>query len=141
MKDTEQLQLLAKKMLSEAQDTREEAFQTLNDEMSTYDDFEEVIIQSTDKMVDCHKSVQMDVLNELPNLLGLDAIRIFINFLTSPFPEIRSLVTLLLSDIPLGQENVYVVEELLEHKDPDVRSRALEVLIADGQEEFLYGKI
>jgi hypothetical protein len=130
------LQLLAEKMLSEDPDTREEAFYALNDKMYMYDDFEVVVIQVTDNMVDCDKNIQLDVLNELPNLLGLDATRIFVNFLTSPFPDIRSLVTLLLSDISLGQENIYAVAELLEHKDPDVRSRAVEVLSADGQEEL-----
>lgn len=136
MTDTD-LQPLAEKMLSEDPDTREDAFYALNDGMCMYDDFEEVIIQVIDKMISCDKKIQMDVLNELPVLLGLDATRIFVNFLTSPFHEIRSLVTLLLSDSSLGQEDIYAVTELLEHKDPDVRSRAIEVLSADGQEELL----
>lgn len=88
-------------------------------------------------MTNYDRVIQLDVLAELPFLLGIDALRVFIDFLISPFGEIRALATTLLADNSLGEEHVYAVADLLDDEEPGIRSLAVEVLVADSQEELV----
>ncbi len=131
------LQLVTEKMLSDDPELRAEAILVLHEKMDEHDDFTDILIQAVDKLIHCTKETQADVLKELPMLLGSGASRVLIPFLASPFSEIRSLVTTLLVDCPLGQHEIDIIYDLLEHNSQDVRNSAVEVLVTDGQEELL----
>lgn len=135
------LRLLADKMLSPVPEIRQETFLILNNEMDNHEGFEEIILQVVGSLICCNRVIQADVLNELPILLGSDSCKPLISFLTSPFSEIRSLATLLLAHHPLGQEEIGLVCDLLCHDDQDIRNRAVEVLVADGQDELVFTQL
>lgn len=125
------LQLLAEKMLSG------ETILILHEKMDEHDDFTDIVIQVVYRMIHCTKETQADALKELPMLLGSDASRALIPFLSSPFFEVRGLATALLYDSPLEQDEIEALRDLLGHEDKDVRSRAAELLVAGGHDELV----